>query len=245
MDPATHPPDDLTPEQVRHWLAANPRFFDLYPELLPAAISASGKVLSLEAGQLNALRRRNDQLSQDLDAMLERIRRNEGIYTAFHDIQVQLMTASAPWEMLMAATWKPERLFDIHRATVTISSRATELLALFATPPNQEEARERLFPIEHKLLVETFRDSPRPVIRVGLEGKNRDLFFGTIAHEIRSEALVPLYSRPDAGANSLIGSLNLGGQTPNRFLPSDSTDLLRDLADILGLCLARLSPMLA
>ncbi|MBF0212893.1 MAG: DUF484 family protein [Magnetococcales bacterium] len=237
----SNPSSDLSPELVRGWLQAHPEFFDHHPDLLPAAISASGKVLSLEAGQLNALRQRNEQLSLKLDGMLESIRRNERIHNAFHQIEVRLVTAPTPHDLLLAATRDPEQWFGIHRATVTLSSRQPALLALFAPPFSDPELHERLFSIDHKQLVDTLRDSPHPVIRVGLEGTNRELFFGSATPQIRSEALVPLFTHPDSGPEGLIGSLNLGGETPNRFLPSDATDLLRDLADILGLCLSRLA----
>ncbi|MBF0627337.1 MAG: DUF484 family protein [Magnetococcales bacterium] len=231
---------DLSPELIRRWLQDHPEFFDHNPDLLPAAITASGKVLSLEAGQLNTLRQKNEQLSTKLDGMLERVRRNERIHAAFHQIEVHLVTAPDPLELLRVATRDPERLFGIHRATVALSTRHPALLTLFASVASDPEVEDRLFPIDHKRLTETLRDAPHPVIRVGQEGNNRALFFGAAAPHIRSEALVPLYAHPDSGPNGLIGSFNLGGETPNRFLPSDATDLLRDLADILGLCLSRL-----
>ncbi|MBF0340688.1 MAG: DUF484 family protein [Magnetococcales bacterium] len=234
-------PADLSPETIRSWLQSHPEFFDANPDLLPAAITASGKVLSLEAGQLNTLRQKNEQLSLKLDAMLDRIRHNERIYSAFHQIQVRLVTAPHPMALLRAATHDPEQLFGIHRATITLSDRQPGLIALFGATSRNPETADRVFSIDHKRLVETLRDSPRPVIRVGQEGTNRELFFGPFSARIRSEALVPLFTHPESGPEGLIGSLNLGGETPNRFLPSDATDLLRDLADILGLCLTRLA----
>ncbi|MEO5347797.1 MAG: DUF484 family protein [Magnetococcus sp. YQC-9] len=239
MNAAT-PTDDLTPEQIRNWLQAHPKFFDDHPDLLPAAISASGKVLSLEAGQLNILRQKNEELSLKLDGMLERIRRNERIYATFHRIQMRLVTASTPRELLMLATLDSEQLFDLHRATMAISDRQTALWELFGALKSDTELGERLFLVQHKPLTDLLRDAPRPVIRVGQEGINRELFFGPASSQVRSEALIPLFLHPESGPEGLIGSLNLGGATPNRFLPSDATDLLRDLADILGLCLARL-----
>ncbi|MBF0428999.1 MAG: DUF484 family protein [Magnetococcales bacterium] len=232
-----------TPEQIFLWLKANPDFFVHYPDLLPSLLNAQGKVLSLEVGQLNTLRLRNEELSKKLHDVMERVRRNERIYRAFHQIQVQLITAQTPEDLLLIATKEPEQLFDIYRATVTISSREPRLLSLFGTPNAQKFMQDRLFTLDHKTLQATLRHSAQPVIRVGLEGTNRALFFGPETRNIRSEALVPLFSHPNAGPDGLIGSLNLGGQLPSRFLPSDSTDLLRDLADILGICLSRMASM--
>ncbi|NGZ05427.1 MAG: DUF484 family protein [Magnetococcales bacterium] len=233
-------PQPLSPELVRSWLQAHPEFFDANPDLLPAAITASGKVLSLEAGQLNTLRQKNEQLSLKLDGMLERIRRNERIHAAFHQIEVQLVTAQNGLELLQCATHDLEQLFGIHRATIALSSRFPALIHLFDAHKIPPELGDRVFTLDHKVLLDTLRDSPHPVIRVGQEGTNRERFFGAASPSIRSEALVPLFAHPESGPEGLIGSYNLGGATPSRFLPSDATDLLRDLADILGLCLSRL-----
>ncbi|MEO5348583.1 MAG: DUF484 family protein [Magnetococcus sp. YQC-3] len=236
----TLPPLDET--QVLAWLQQNPDFFTKYPELLPAAIQASGKVLSLEAGQLNQLRRQNDQLRDKLDAILDRLLRNEEIYRAFHAIQTRMIMATAPWSIIAIATQEPESLFNIQRVTVSLSTREESLVALFQqAPPASTE--ERLFLLDHTVLVQTLGEGRAPVIRVGLEGKNRDLYFGQMTPSIRSEALVPLYAPEDdfSQKRRLIGSLNLGGETPNRFLPSDATDLLQDLANVFSLCLLRMT----
>ncbi|MBF0165956.1 MAG: DUF484 family protein [Magnetococcales bacterium] len=235
------PPDDLTSERVRLWLTAHPEFLEAHPELLARDAAASGKVVTLEAGQLNVLRQKNEELSLNLDAMLEQIRRNERIHASFHRIQMRLITAPNPRELLRIATGDPERLFDIHRATIAISNRHPGLWSLCAPSGADPDLDQRLFLVDHKQLADTLRDAPRPVIRVGQEGVGREIFFGPASTQIRSEALIPLFTHPESGPDALIGSLNLGGATPNRFLPSDATDLLRDLADILGLCLARLA----
>ncbi|MBF0584029.1 MAG: DUF484 family protein [Magnetococcales bacterium] len=231
----------LEESQVLAWLQQHPDFFANYPELLPAAIQASGKVLSLEAGQLNYLRRQNDQLRDKLDAILDRLLRNEEIYRAFHAIQTQLIMATEPWPLIAIATQEQENLFNIKRVTVSISARETAMAAMFRQSPPPESMDERLFVLEHTQLLQTLGTGTAPLIRVGLEGKNRSLYFGQMAPIIRSEALVPLYA-PEDDANPqprLIGSLNLGGEAPNRFLPSDATDLLQDLAAVFSLCLVR------
>ncbi|GAB0055905.1 hypothetical protein SIID45300_00204 [Candidatus Magnetaquicoccaceae bacterium FCR-1] len=238
---AETPSDDLSSEQVRLWLTAHPEFLDTHPELLPSVSGGSGKVVTLEAGQLNVLRQKNEELSLKLDAMLEQIRRNERIHASFHRIQMRLVTAPNPRELLLIATGDPERLFDIHRATIAISNRHPGLWSLCAPLQADPDLDQRLFLVDHKQLADLLRDAPRPLIRVGQEGINREIFFGPASTQVRSEALIPLFTHLESGPEGLIGALNLGGATPNRFLPSDATDLLRDLADILGLCLARLA----
>ncbi|MBF0162703.1 MAG: DUF484 family protein [Magnetococcales bacterium] len=237
---------DISPSlddaQVLAWLQQHPDFFARHPEMLPAAIHASGKILSLEAGQLNHLRRQNDQLREKLDAILERLLRNEEIYRAFHAIQTRLIMATLPWSLIATVTQEPEGLFNIFRVTVTLSEQEEALVALFRHAPPPDSLAERLFVLPHARLVQAVGTGTAPMIRVGREGHDRTLYFGQRAESIRSEALVPLYvpeEEPQAGGRRLIGSLNLGGETPNRFLPSDATDLLQDLANVFGLCLIR------
>lgn len=237
--------NDISPleeSQILTWLQQHPDFFTNHPELLPAAIHASGKVLSLEVGQLNHLRRQNDQLRGKLDIILERIRRNEEIYRTFHAIKMQLIMVADPWSLIVVATGETEKLFDIQRVTVSLSAKEKSLVSLFQENPQPELVDGRLFVLEHTLLSQVLGDRGTPTIRVGLEGENRHLYFGETVHTIRSEVLVPLrapaVNRPPEPR--ILGSLNFGGASPSRFLPSDATDLLQDLSDILSLCLMRM-----
>ena len=233
----------LEEAQILAWLQQHPDFFANHPELLPSAIQASGKILSLEAGQLNHLRRQNDQLREKLDIILERIRRNEEIYRDFHAIQIKLIMASTPWAMIAVATQEVENLFNIQRVTVSISDNEKSLVQLFQQNPHPDSMAERLFVLEHTILTKTLGKSGAPVIHIGLEGVNRRRYFGTATNNLRSEALVPLHATKDDTSQNrhIIGSLNLGGATPSRFLPSDATDLLQDLADVFSLCLTRMT----
>ncbi|MBF0371280.1 MAG: DUF484 family protein [Magnetococcales bacterium] len=238
---------DLTEEQIRNWLQEHPDFFSHNPEILPAAISASGKVLSLEAGQLNQLRKKNEQLQERIDGMLERIRRNEEIYQSFHTISVRLITAPDPLALMNAAVANLEEMFHIHRVSVTLSDRSDGFANLFGNPREQADLKERLFIRKHADLARVFGNSSKASIRIGMEVGDRDLFFGPTQEGIRSEALVPLLADspeeniPEGCTNEpkLMGSLNLGGTTPTRFLPSDSTDLLSDLATVFSHCLKK------
>lgn len=232
----------LQDEDVYRWLKDHPHFFNDKPELLPAAISASGKVLSLEAGHLKHLQQQNQKLKNRLEGILERVRRNDEIHQSYHQIQIRFLTADTPRKLLDYATEFTEQRFSIGRITLGLRNQEQEITDLFhgSVEPLPED---RLFILDDHTLYSTLGRPPQPVIRVGLEGNNRHLFFGRHTDQVRSEALVPLFSHPDAdnAKTRLIGSLNIGDGSPSRFLPSDSTELLQDLADVLGLCLDRLA----
>ncbi len=230
--------EELEEDRIAAWLRDKPNFFNRHSDLLPAAIS--GKVLSLEAGQLNQLRRQNEQLRNNLDDMLARIRRNEDIFRHFYVTQVGMITADSPAALLREATESSEKQFKVFRITVAISDREEGLNALLAPLMRQEESR--ITTIKHNDLFNIFGKSGDPVIRIGREGHSRHILFGRVTTTVRSEALIPLYIRQNANSDHtprLIGSLNLGGDTLNRFLPSDATDLLRDMADIFTISLCR------
>ncbi|MBF0175988.1 MAG: DUF484 family protein [Magnetococcales bacterium] len=230
----------ITEYQVDRWLRENPDFFRTHADLLPAAITASGRVLSLESGKLDHLQRQNEQIREQLDGMLERVRRNEEIYRTLHTIQVGLIGARTLFQLVKAATSALELAFDISRVTLALSDCAEGFgLTLENRPP---ELADRVFVVSQAVLNQMLGDGRSTIIRIGMEGGgNRHLFFGTHTPSIRSEALVPL-SLTTGGSRKLLGSLNLGGTIPSRFIPSYSTDLVQDLSEVIALCLKRMLP---
>nr|CAX83934.1 conserved uncharacterized protein [uncultured bacterium] len=234
-----HPPT-LDPEHVYHWLREHPTFFQDHPDLLPSAITASGRVFSIEAGKLDQLRRQNEQTREQLEEMMQRIRHNEEIYHAFHRVQMALLNAGELAELVRAATAGLEETFAISRVTIALCDGPEGLGLTRERRPFVLE--DRLFLLDAASIAQALGSPPQPVIRVGQEGANRHLFFGSRGGEIRSEALIPLVMRSGEEVR-LLGSLNLGGTVPNRFLPHYSTDLVQDLADVITLCLRKMIPV--
>ncbi|MBF0153381.1 MAG: DUF484 family protein [Magnetococcales bacterium] len=230
----------ITEEQVYQWLRAHPEFFRDHSDLLPSAITASGRVLSLENGKLDHLQRQNDLIREQLDGMLERIRRNEEIYHTFHTVQMGVIGARDLVTLVKAATAALERAFDISRVTLAFSDRQDGFGVAWESRP--EELDDRVFIVSQAILDPLMGTADAAVIRIGNEGSShRQHFFGTHAPAIRSEALVPLCLQID-GSRQLMGSLNMGGTVPSRFIPSYSTDLVQDLSDVIALCLQKIVP---
>nr|CRH07298.1 Conserved protein of unknown function [Candidatus Magnetococcus massalia] len=242
----TDSPEANMDQQVREYLSQQPEFFSRHSDLLPSAIQASGRILSLEAGQLNQLRKENSRILQHVDEITDRIRRNDAIYHAFHSIQKQLLALvgkNDPGQIIITMCKTLEKAFDIHRVTLTL--RDDEAVpGIFKSLLQQQsefsELRERLFFIATEPFVEVVGNGVDAVIRVGQEGGDRTPFFGSQSGEILSDALIPLFSTPIElmEKNALVpiplGTLNLGGNQPNRFLPGYSTDLVQDMTDIFG-----------
>ncbi|MBF0282836.1 MAG: DUF484 family protein [Magnetococcales bacterium] len=225
----------LGEEEVRAWLLARPDFFGRHPDLLPQALPSGGKVVDLETGRLEYLRRQNQAIQQQLDEIVERVRGNEAIYHAFHAIQVE-MALSETWEELtLKTTTTLEMAFELPRVTIALSSGEEGVWPAGREWP--ESLRGRFFIIPRRELWGVFGDPPKPVVRVGREGINRALFFGEATYRVRSELLLPLIFRGE-----MLGSLNLGGELPSRFMPGHSNDLVENLAECLALFLRKRLP---
>ncbi|MEG3638835.1 DUF484 family protein [Magnetococcus sp. PR-3] len=241
----------LTEKQVRDYLLANPSFFNSNEDLLPAAINASGRVLSLEASQLNKLHQENSRIQEHMDQIMERIRQNDAIYHAFHTIQKTLLVEMGRdvASLINRFCDALEDTFKIYRVALTISDTAPAMLplrhAMQSDPALAGALSGRVNLLDHAQLQSILGNSSHSVIRVGREGGDRTPFFGLQAEQIKSDALIPIFTPPldllteEGPKPEPIASLNLGGETPNRFLPGYSTDLLQDMTDIFVLILER------
>ncbi|MBF0308468.1 MAG: DUF484 family protein [Magnetococcales bacterium] len=223
---------------VRVWLEANPDFLSRHPDLLAARGEASAKVHQLGDARLASMEKELSGCRKHLDHLLEQIRRNEEIYNNFHHLEMRMITAPDLGELVNTVCHDMERIFAIHRVTLALSNGMDSPGALLGSQV-PEALAQRLFLLDQETVKQAFGESPKVLIRVGQEGANRERFFGAVAGDIRSEALVPLFAGPPvfSGPLRMIGSLNLGGSVPSRFLPGYSTDLLENLAEILALCL--------
>lgn len=232
----------LTEDAVLEWLQGQPEFFIRHPELLAANLEPEDTVIPMEVGELQWLRRQNKELRVNLAGMLERIRQNEEIYRIFHAIAITMIHAESLTELINGLAVRMEKAFAIDRVSVALgddpATPGGKILAMLpgAGLPGEmaEGLGQRLFFPGQGVLQEALGSSGQCIIRIGREGANRQLFFGSASDDIRSEALVPLLHD-----GSLIGSLNLGARVPSRFLPSHATDLVSNLAEVLTICLCK------
>ncbi len=237
----------LSEEQVRGWLQQHGDFFSRHADLLPEAIHASGQVLSLEAGQLNRLREQSRQIEGQLDGMLKRIQHNEEIYHAFHSVQMRFMRAQGYKARLLAACEAMEETFEISRVAITLADDAREMLPGPLAGGLPAGLEDRLFLLDRTTLGALFAPEGLVVVRMGLERDRDGRYFGSHDEKLRSEALAPLRLQVEGSEGPemrLVGSLNMGSEKPSRFLPSFSTDLVQNLADILTLNLMQAVPTL-
>lgn len=225
----------MTREQVRRWLERNPDFFQHHPEILLNGVE-KGRVIPMELGELAYLRKERKHLHNQIQTILDRARQNEEIHRAFHTIMVQMISASDLEGLIRGVTGNLEVAFNLRRVTVTVCP--ARMGAVEVGPVLQE----RLLLLDEETMQGTFSQKSRAVIRIGQEGYNRQRFFGENCLHIRSEVLIPVGHAALPGFSGAIGSLNLGADKPSRFLPSQSTDLLQDLADILAICLLKMIP---
>ncbi|MBF0621878.1 MAG: DUF484 family protein [Magnetococcales bacterium] len=232
----------ITSQHVHAWLNDHPE--DLQT-LVNTHSSQKNTVISMADGELGLLRRQNYELQERLQEVISRLRRNEEIYQHFRKVRNRMILARNTASLILALAEGLQRDFKLEGVSISLDQHLKKLPVIKKAHKNPR-CKNLLFFIAGRELKRTLPKDGRPVVRIGLEGTNRALFFGELASGIRSEVLTPLASEAflpslkDMGWPTPPGSLNLGGAMPTRFLPGYATDLLRDLADIFLLCLIRL-----
>lgn len=224
----------MSDEEVAAWLRDNPAFFENHPELIPQ--HRPDNILPLDRGRLDQLSREKSSLKSHLQNLLAHARRNEEIYREFFTIQAKAIKAKNLAGVLKAVAEPLEANFGVDLVTVTLADNPPDSKLRPPTKELPKKLRRRLSRVDYSVLAALFGPHPQVKIRIGQEGVNRALFFGENHTAIRSEALVPLLLD-----GRLTGSLNLGAANPARFLPSYSSDLLVDLAEVLTLCLKKVA----
>lgn len=167
----------------------------------------------------------HEQLRRELAWLKRQIRDNERVWSGFRRIEVRLIGAETPDDILAVLVMELPRVFAkvaaVSLAYVASEDGLTHLLTgrpgHFLTLPAERLAA--LFPAPHR---------PRLGACSNVE---RDLFFPGL-RECGSVALAPLVLH-----GRLVGSLNQASRARHHFSPQDATDLLEHLAAVIAMCL--------
>lgn len=166
-----------------------------------------------------------DSLRDELSSLRGKLRHNERVWAGFREIEVRLISAASPLQIMNVLTGDMPRIFPrIARVSLAYIETERELCRLlsgrhrgFIELPSDElhalfppPHRPRLGPCPEMIMAPFFRETARPA----------------------SAAFVPLVLR-----GRLVGSLNQMSRESRHFNPSDGTDLLEHLAAVLAMCL--------
>jgi two-component system cell cycle response regulator len=226
--------NQITQADVEQWIGEHPEFLESH------GLRAPVNIMTLDMQRERWQQQQNRQST--VEEMLSCVQRNETIYRLFHQVQLRLLDTCTPETTVLVLIEAMESTLAIDRVTVTLvmpgSGPALANTISFSqfAEALPESLVDRVFLHPGDRIVELVGTPPVVAVRVGREGRNRVDVFGSHANHIRSDAIIPLV---DHGRDVLVGTLNLGGIQPTRFLPSYSTDLVQDLADVFTLCLKR------
>jgi len=181
---------------------------------------------------LDELRLENNMLRSRLDDILEHAHRNQNIMERHQKFELQIIGASHFRELINS-------IFSSLAATSEL-----DMVSLILLDPRQDlqqmltDLRINLREFPHMLFVRSERELQTPCIssqKPVLGPYQRHLyeqFFRSFSQKPASVALIPLIRQ-----GRLIGYLNLGSFSADRFLSSMATDFIQRLGSIIAICL--------
>ena len=213
-------------EVVATYLRKNPEFLEEFPDVLETLDlnHNSGVAVSLIERQVEQLRRKNQDLSRQLNQLVQVAAENEQLMTQLHQLTLELMLISSRKE------------FFTHLGNSLLNDFNADILQICLF--DQDIAREAGEDVKHLRAehpeMEAFQahlDKDQSIC--GRLGESKlEFLFGTKARWVQSTALVPL---GDKGEH---GMMAIGSSDDARFYPGMGTLFLDLLANVISSSLA-------
>jgi len=207
---------------VAAFLRSNPEFLDEFPDILEILElnHHSGVAASLIERQVEQLRKKNQEISRQLNRLVHVAAENEQLMSRLHQLTLDLLACESREEFF---THLGNSLLNDFRADIlkiclfnkSIASAAgTDVSHIHADDPEVEQFRSSL-------------DKDHTVCG-RMNERKLEFLFGSKARWVQSTALVPL---GDSGAH---GMMAIGSSDPARFYPGMGTLFLDLLADVIS-----------
>jgi len=168
----------------------------------------------------------------DLDAILDRLKRNEEIAKKFFEVEVTILSVLEFKDLFERLLTEIREKFGIPYVWITLTEEG-DLAPLIPILFDSDVVRQRLSVVPRNTLLGLIGNGSEPI----LANKDLSSFYKLFPdHEkylIRSLALAPLTLNGEA-----VGTLNLGDPSPERYSPGMDTTLLRRLATKVSVCLS-------
>ncbi len=215
---------------VASYLRRYPSFLSEYPDVLETLqlSHASGTASSLIERQVSQLRKKNQELNQQLNRLMHVASENEQLMARLHQLTLELMAIDNPSAFFQHLG---RSLLDDFRADVVQICLFDRKIASLASEPvrwvdrNDEKLQQFQVHLEKDLTV------------CGRFGESKlNFLFDTKARWVQSTALVPL------GEKSADGIMAIGSSDPARFYPGMGTLFLDLLADVISSSLGHANP---
>ena len=224
--------DDKTSlkEVVASYLRKNPDFLSGYPDILELLEidHESGGAVSLIERQVEQLRASNEDLSRQLEKLVDIARENEELMTQLHRLTLELMPIESRSE------------FFTHLGNSLLNDFNADILqiCLFDNEIAAQAGEDVMGIPSDDPALEPFRsllDKSRTVCGRLSESK-LEFLFGSKARWVQSTALIPL------GEDSSLGMMAIGSSDQARFYPGMGTLFLDLLANVISANLTRGAP---
>lgn len=184
------------------------------------------------------LRRTIQKLEQQMNQAVSTAKFNEEVQRNIDGLDVLLSEPLHPEELLRSVVSGIQSRFGVRCATVSLGRNFFG--ELFDPAPMDRISRKRqgldhIRTINEESLQLLFADGVRPVLRGNLDHGSADLFPVKQLKKIRSEAVLPILCD-----GRIVGTVNLGDLSPERFLDGLGTAFLQRLALTLSINLEKI-----
>lgn len=216
------------PEDVRAFLRDHPDFILRDPELMKALLRPAHrdgrKVVDFQSALVDRLEARLNALAEAHRDIIESAYENMESVTRIHQAAVALIQAEDFDSFLEVTAERLRSLLSVDEVRLVLEAH----VPLFDDPAIVTLPPGTIYPLMKALRAE----QPDPLAAIVLRGPTvgETPFFGDVAAEIKSEALVPL----DFGRGLRPGLLVFGARDPKRFHPEQGDHLLAFLGAVVA-----------
>ena len=216
----------ISDSQVEAYLRSHPGFLSEHPSILsaltPPALRTGEEVLDMQRFMIERLRREVETLRGNHSDLVDRSRDNMLSQASIHSAVVRVMEARTFEHFLEIVTGEFRELLAVDVATLCFEA---------ADQAGQGVPAEGVQTLPPGGVAELL-GAGRDVVLRGTVRRKASLFGGR-AGSVRADALIRL----EVARAAPPGLLALGSKDEERFHPTQGTELLRFLGDVLSRCL--------
>jgi len=171
----------------------------------------------------------------DIEEILERVKRNEEIERKFFEVEVRILSILNFQDLFENLLMEIRKTFDIPYVWLSLmqENHVAHLLKQLGTSVMLDKKLNIIEPEAFRSLIGS---GTRPVLINGDLTPYYKLFPDHEKYLVRSLALIPLRQEAD-----IIGSLNCGDYAPERYHPGMDVSLLERLSVILSICISNVA----
>ncbi|MEI7611697.1 MAG: sensor domain-containing diguanylate cyclase [Betaproteobacteria bacterium] len=180
----------------------------------------------------NPLQSENFSLRQQLEVLLHEAQRNEDKMRRFDRLERRLIGAGSLVELVGLLLSEYKLAFAVEHVTLTLVDRDYEVTRILETGLGKEITFAGLKLFQSPDLLENLYGEMRDPWLGDFSEQQHQALFDTPSGEVSSVALLPLSRQGE-----LIGSLNFGSASAERYAGTYATDFLERLAGVVAICI--------